>query len=207
MLPRFRNRSGAGRKTSQRSLRIAGGEAGEVDLRRREVPEFSRRGRVSLGMMFHSPVQTKSVILSSRGITTGLDAGRSRPERIQPNLRAGKAVRGRSAPPPRGLESIREENSGQELFMRKSGTRTNGRGKRRGQQARESNQITPDTSGITSTGVTGLKRHRRRAPMAEQDSRLEADVAETREAKCSRSVTNRNKRSTFWSRISRLESL
>src|SRR5208282_5016899 len=100
-----------------------GEEAGEIDLRRREVPEFSRRGRVSLVMMFHSPVQTKSVILSSRGITTGLDSSRSSPEKIQPRLRTAKAVRGRSAPPPRGLESIREENAGQELSSENLGRR------------------------------------------------------------------------------------
>jgi hypothetical protein len=37
-------------------------------------------------MVIHSPVQAKSVILSSRFWRTGLDAPQSRPEEIQPRI-------------------------------------------------------------------------------------------------------------------------
>src|SRR5271165_6023112 len=69
-----------------------GEEAGGVDLRRREVPEFSRRERVSFDMIVHSPVQSKSVILSSRESATGLDVAWSFPGEIQqlPARRSGR---------------------------------------------------------------------------------------------------------------------
>src|SRR4051794_35516379 len=101
-----RGGGGGGRRLSEagRPRRDAGGaepagslEAGEgagvVDLRRREVPEGSRRGRVSLAMMFHTPVQTKSVIVSSRWVTTGLVARRNRFGIIQQGDATGWGVR------------------------------------------------------------------------------------------------------------------
>src|SRR5271165_5225579 len=60
-----------------------GEEAGGGDLRRREVPELSRRERVSFDMIVHSPIQSKSVILSSRESATGLDVAWSLPGEIQ----------------------------------------------------------------------------------------------------------------------------
>lgn len=80
--------------------------------------------------------------------------------------------------------------------------------KRQRTERDELNQIT--------TGMSGRKHviegHRAEASPpwkleAEPESRLEADVPEVRESKDLRSVASRNNRSTFWSRISRLESL